>query len=152
MGIPKKTGKNICPEKIFSYDRLLIFKMYGTQRDMLQTLLFSGKSITYNYYEPAINIATVFGLVRNEKGTVAVSNRIFETWLYNLFLSSADMQKKSIYEAPLRDKNQFIVNGQLDMKKILERFVHHFQEIYGDQKEQFLEEEGRNDYRGGCLT
>lgn len=126
--------------------------MYGTQRDMLQTLLFSGKSITYNYYEPAINIATVFGLVRNEKGTVAVSNRIFETWLYNLFLSSADMQKKSIYEAPLRDKNQFIVNGQLDMKKILERFVHHFQEIYGDQKEQFLEEEGRNDYRGGCLT
>lgn len=53
-------------EKVASYPDL---------RDMLQTLLFSGKSITYNYYEPAINIATVFGLVRNEKGTVSGRGR-----------------------------------------------------------------------------
>ena len=53
-------------EKVASYPDL---------SDMLQTLLFSGKSITYNYYEPAVNIATVFGLVRNEKGTVSGRGR-----------------------------------------------------------------------------
>ena len=110
---------------------------------MIDSLLFSGKTIVYNYYEPAINIATIFGLVKNENGAVVVSNRIFETWLYNLYLSSAEMQKKSIYETSLRDKNQFIKDGRLDMKRILEKFVCHFHEIYGDKNEQFLEEEGR---------
>ena len=116
---------------------------YPDLREMLASLLFSGKTIAYNYYEPAINIATILGLVKNENGAVSVSNRIFETWLYNLYLSSAEMQKKSIYEASLRDKNQFIKDGQLNMKMILEMFVCHFHEIYGDKNKQFLEEEGR---------
>lgn len=116
---------------------------YPDLREMIDSLLFSGKTIVYNYYEPAINIATIFGLVKNENGAVVVSNRIFETWLYNLYLSSAEMQKKSIYETSLRDKNQFIKDGRLDMKRILEKFVCHFHEIYGDKNEQFLEEEGR---------
>ena len=53
------------------------------------------------------------------------------------------MQKKEIYAASLMDKNQFIVNGCLNMRLILEKFVVHFHDLYGDQNETFLEEEGR---------
>ena len=72
-------------EKLESYQEL---------NSMLYSLLFTGKAIVYNYYETSINIATMFGFVKNENGVLAVSNRIFETWLYNLYLSSAEMQKK----------------------------------------------------------
>ena len=93
-------------EKLESYPEL---------NNMLYSLLFTGKAIVYNYYETSINIATMFGFVKNENGVLVVSNRIFETWLYNLYLSSADMQKKEIYAASLLDKNQFITNGYLNM-------------------------------------
>ena len=74
-------------EKLESYPEL---------NSMLYSLLFTGKAIVYNYYEASIDIATMFGFVKNENGVLAVSNRIFETWLYNLYLSSAEMQKNTI--------------------------------------------------------
>ena len=66
---------------------------YPGLSDMLKTLLFTGKSISYNYYEESINIATMFGFVRDNNGVLVISNRIFETWLYNLYLSTAEMQQ-----------------------------------------------------------
>ena len=121
-------------EKLTSYPEL---------NTMLESLLFTGKAITYNYYEPSINIATMFGFVKNQNGILVIANRIFETWLYNLYLSAAKMQKKEIYSAALMDKNQFIVNGHLNMRLILEKFVTHFTDLYGDSDETFVEEEGR---------
>ena len=121
-------------EKLESYPEL---------NSMLYSLLFTGKAIVYNYYETSINIATMFGFVKNENGVLVVSNRIFETWLYNLYLSSAEMQNKEIYAASLMDKNQFITNGYLNMRLVLEKFVQHFDDLYGDSDETFLEDEGR---------
>ncbi len=121
-------------EKLISYPKL---------NEMLRMLLFTGRSIVYNYYEPATNIATMFGFVKNQNGTLAVANRIFDTWLYNLFLSTAEMQELDIYKASLQDKNQFVVNGCLNMQLILERFVMHFHDLYGDSDETFIEDEGR---------
>ena len=121
-------------EKLVSYPEL---------NDMLKSLLFTGKPIVFNYYEPSIGVASMFGFVKNKNGMLVVANRIFETWLYNFYLSAADMQKKEIYAASLMDKNQFIVNGCLNMRLILEKFVVHFNDLYGDQNETFLEEEGR---------
>ena len=110
---------------------------------MLQSLLFTGKNIPYNFYESSINIATLFGFVKNQNGNLAIANRIFDTWLYNLFLSSSEMHEKDIYKISLQDKNQFIVNGNLNMRLILEKFVVHFHDLYGNCSEQFLEDEGR---------
>lgn len=45
--------------------------------------------------------------------------------------------------ASLQDKRQFVEGGRLDMRKVLERFVVHFNELYGDSSETFVEEEGR---------
>ena len=116
---------------------------YPELNDMLQSLLFTGKAIAYNYYEPAISVATMFGFVKNNHGVLAIANRIFETWLYNLYLSTSEMQKQQIYSDALLDKNQFIVNGHLNMRQILERFVIHFNDLYGDSDETFIEQEGR---------
>lgn len=110
---------------------------------MLRTVLFTGKNIAYNFYEPSMNIATMFGLVKNKNGVLAVANRIFDTWLYNLYLSAAELQNLDIYKASLQDKNQFVINGRLNMKRILERFVEHFDDLYHNSDETFIEETGR---------
>ena len=110
---------------------------------MLYSLLFTGKSIVYNVDEPAIDMATMFGFIKNEQGMAVVANRIFETRLYNRYLSAAEMQRNGIYKAALQDKSQFITNGRLNMKLLLEKFAVHFNDLYGDNDNTFVEEEGR---------
>lgn len=75
-------------------------------------MLLTGKSVTYNANNPIIDIATMFGLIKNKNGFVAIANRIFETVLYDYYLSSTEMKNNSIHKCSLQDKNQFIVNEQ----------------------------------------
>ena len=110
---------------------------------MLGELLFAGKAITYNPTSQAIQLALMFGFIKNEEGKVVPANRIFDTLLYNHFLSVDELYSSDIYKASLQDKNQFIMNGHLNMRKILEKFVQHFHDLYGSCKERFMEEEGR---------
>ena len=116
---------------------------YPELNSMLESLLFTGKSIVYNADNSAIDNATMFGFIKNDRGTVAIANRIFEMRLYNLYLSGTKMQEQNIYKASLEDKNQFVIDGHLNMRLILEKFVVHFNELYSDKNEAFLEEEGR---------
>ena len=116
---------------------------YPELNQMLRSLLFTGKNIAYNSDEPVIDMATMLGFIKNQNGIVVIANRLFETRLYNLYLTSAKMQELDIYKASLQDKAQFIVDGRLNMRLILEKFVLHFNDLYGDSNETFLEEEGR---------
>lgn len=110
---------------------------------MLHSLLFTGRSIVYDPDNPAIDVAAMFGFIRNFHGNVAVSNRIFETRLYNRYLSTVEIQRQKLYKASLQDRNQFIVDGHLDMRRILEKFVEHFNDLYHDSEEAFVEDVGR---------
>lgn len=71
-------------------------KDYPELNQMIQEVLFKGKSITYNSDETSIDIATMFGFIKNQNGKVVIANRIFETRLYNYYLSTAEMQGKEI--------------------------------------------------------
>lgn len=116
---------------------------YPGLHQTLKDLLFFGKTITYSPTHPAINLAIMFGFVKNEGGKIIPANRIFDTLLYNHFLSADEMHTSDIYKASLQDRNQFVTNGQLNMRKVLEKFTEHFHELYGSQEERFIEEEGR---------
>ena len=48
-----------------------------------------------------------------------------------------------MYDAGVQERNQFIVDGQLDMRRILETFIETFDYLYGDEDETFLEDAGR---------
>lgn len=116
---------------------------YPELNELLQSLLFNGKEIVYVVGVHSFEIALMFGFVKKSNNTIIVANRIFEILLYNLFLTSPKMQQNNIYDAALKDKNQFIKNDHLDMDLILEKFVLHFNELYGSEKHTFLEEDGR---------
>ena len=116
---------------------------YPELKEIIYTILFTGREISYSPLNPVIETAAMFGFVKNVKGNVVIANRIFETILYNLFLTSAEVQGTDIYKAALKDKNQFVCHGHLNMDLLLERFVEHFDELYGDLSDTFKEEDGR---------
>ena len=115
---------------------------YPDMRRMLYELLYEGQSFPYNTDEETMDIARMFGFIREWEGKVMVSNRIFETRLYNLFVSEERLHS-AIYTEGAKDRNLFIRDGRLDMRRVLERFIVHFTELYGGSDEKFLEKSGR---------
>lgn len=144
-----KEGFNEAVRMLLSEKNTLFESLIGKLHDyprlntMLETVLFTGRTFLYNSDENTTDIASMFGFIKNRNGTVAVANRIFEMRLYNYYLSQSEMQETELYRTSLQDRSQFIVNGHLNMRRILEKFVFHFTEIYGESDEKFLEEEGR---------
>lgn len=63
---------------------------YPQLRQMLYEILFQGQSFPYNPDNHAIDIGMMFGFIREADGLVVISNRIFETRLYNMFLSEGN--------------------------------------------------------------
>ncbi len=118
-------------------------KDYTELDEMAFEILFSGKSVPFRPLNPVIGMASMFGFIKNQNGDVAIANRIFETVLYNLYLSAEEIQKNDIYSASVREKNQFVIGGHLNMRLVLERFVEHFHDLYSDSEEKFIEESGR---------
>ncbi len=144
-----KNGFNEAVRLILSEKNTLFESLIGKLHDypelskLIKGILFTGKSYPYNTDEGIIDMAAMFGFIKNQNGNVAVANRIFEIRLYNFFLSEDELRENDIYRASLQDKNQFIIDGCLDMRKVLEKFVWHFHDVFGKCGKRFLEEEGR---------
>ena len=65
--------------------------MYGELRDMLYAILFMGQRFSYNADNNAISLGAMFGFLKEVDNCVAIANRIFETRLYNFFLSKEEL-------------------------------------------------------------
>lgn len=113
-------------------------------RQAMHRILFRGERVPYNIDNYVINLGIMFGFMKMEDGAVQISNRIFETRIYNLFISE-EVLRSEMYKAASADKdcNRFVHNGKLDMEQVLERFVESFTDIYADADETFVEENGR---------
>lgn len=115
---------------------------YPELRNMLRAILFNGKSFPYNPDSHPIDIGTMFGFVKEENGTVMIANRIFETRLYNLFMSE-DLINSATYQDALLNRNQFVEHGRLNMDLVMKKFMEHFTDVYADCEESFIEDNGR---------
>ena len=78
------------------------------------------------------------GFIKNLNGNAVIYNRIFESMLYNLFISE-EFSGSKMYDAGAQDKNLFIADGHLNVRRVLEKFVETFDYLYGDEEEAFLE-------------
>ena len=111
-------------------------------RNLLYNILFRGQKISYNIDNAVIESAAMYGFISSKNDCVSVANRIFETRIYNWFISQEATDSR-MYSEGVNDKSQFIMGTQLNMEKILEKFVLHFNDIYGTQPDKFKEDDGR---------
>lgn len=58
---------------------------YPDMKRVLYSILMEGKQITYNSLQNSIAQMKMYGFIKDDNGRVAVSNRIFETVLYNIY-------------------------------------------------------------------
>ena len=111
-------------------------------RKLLYGILFKGQKIPYNPDDATIDDAFMYGFVKNEHGLIEVANRVFEVRIYNWFIS-IETTDSLIFAEGVNDKNQFISGNQLNVELILEKFIQHFNDIYGSQPDKFKEDDGR---------
>lgn len=116
---------------------------YPELERVISRLLFNGEKIVYSPDAEEIETAMMFGFAKRDGAAVTIANRIFETRLYDRFLTATEWKENSMTQASFSDRNGFIVNGYLNMRRILEKFTQHFQELYGEEDERFVEEYGR---------
>lgn len=117
-------------------------KDYPDLRGLLYDILFCGKSVPFNLGTELVSIGSMFGFLKDDAGQVAIANRIFEIWFYNLFIAEEAINSET-YHAGQQNKNQFIHNGELDMKLVLKKFVEHFTESFAGSTDRFVEDNGR---------
>lgn len=115
---------------------------YPEMKKMFQAILFQGSEFAYNPDVKEINLACMFGYAVEKNGKVQIANRIFETRLYNYFYSEEELSNAIVHMAK-RDKSYFVHNDRLDMDIVMKKFVEYFHDIYGQNNEQFVEDNGR---------
>ena len=81
---------------------------YPELNAMIQNILFQGTKYPYFQYNLPVSIGSMFGFLKEKDGFVSVSNRIFETSLYNFYISE-EITKDARSRGILRDKNQLVV-------------------------------------------
>lgn len=129
------------PNTLFD-DMIKHLTEYPELSQMLQNILFNGRTYPYNAYSRAVSIGTMFGFISEKDGNVCIANRIFETQMYNYFLSEELTRSQDQRIVP-PDKNQFIENGYLNMELVMEKFMQHYNDVYQKSDAKFLEENGR---------
>ena len=66
-------------------------ELFPELKAAIRSILMEGTKLTYNAQQDAIVQMQMYGLIRNDHNTVRIANRIFETLLYNLFLSDEEL-------------------------------------------------------------
>jgi len=108
--------------------------------DMCIDLIVDGRKITYNLDNPTIEKGELYGVFKNDGGSLKIHNRIYEQRIYNYLISKIE---NSLESDAFDFRDSFIDNGQLNLKEVLERFQVFIKEQYSDQDRGFLERNGR---------
>jgi hypothetical protein len=111
-------------------------KMY----DLIYDIVIEGTDRAFAIGNPEIELGSMFGILINKDGKVAVSNLIFEILITNYLASKMEAQTDII---KLLVKNDAVINGRLNLQLIIEKFCRHYRELYTEQSETFLEKHGR---------
>ncbi|MCL2159428.1 MAG: AAA-like domain-containing protein [Oscillospiraceae bacterium] len=121
-----------------------IYKNLSNNKELYQLLydiLIAGESYGFKLGNPAIDLANMYGIIANKNGLVAVSNRIFETIIYDYFISINETSGKA--QTIRGIVSDVVKNGRFDMELCLCKFAEHYAEIFTERDAKFLERHGR---------
>lgn len=119
---------------------------YATLRDQIKNMLFRGEAIEYLPDNKEQEQLEMYGFIINNQNTVILANKIFEMRLFKYFVGESKYSKDMRREV-LKNKPEFIKDGQLDIPLIMERFIESQRNIRNmndaASEKKYIEEEGR---------
>jgi len=128
--------KSILKSNLPLFDSLI--KQLDTYKDlqrMIEDILYQGKRVPFSSAEKSVNLGCMFGFLKEENGQVVIANRIFEMYLLNYFMAEEALESE-VFRQGQSDRNQFVRNNRLNMSLVLEKFIQHYNDIYGDNDEK----------------
>ena len=141
-GVLKAVNELLAVRNVLFDDIVKKIEQFPELKQTLKAILYSGQKFTFSPYEKYLQLGVMFNFITNANGVVAISCRLIETMLYTLFISEEKQSK--IYGLGEVDKNQFVHDGYIDMRRLMERFCVHFNEIYRlGHDDEFVENNGR---------
>ena len=116
---------------------------YPNLKKKLKKVLLRGDTLAWLPYDEEQQQLYMYGFIRNDHNTVAVSNRVFEMLLYTHFIGENN-DNDDLKQIASETKSVFVdEDGELDIPKIMDHFIIEHNRIHGDNTEKFLEDEGR---------
>jgi len=136
-----KAVKIILQKNLPNFDTLIKnIENNSDLEEMCVDLIVDGRKITYNLDNPTIEKGELYGIFKNDDGSLQIHNRIYEQRIYNYLISKIE---NSMESDAFDFKDSFIDNGQLNLKAVMERFQVFIKEQYSDRDRDFLERNGR---------
>ena len=112
-------------------------------KNQLRNILLRGDIVPNMPDDEEQKLLKMYGFIKNNHNTVAISNRIFETRLYYYFIGESN-RNEELKQSAAANKSVFITDdGWLDIPKIMDHFIIEHNRIHGNDSEKILEEEGR---------
>jgi hypothetical protein len=106
---------------------------------IVQSVLYEGRVQAFSLSNPTIEKGVMFGILSEKEHKVAISNIIFETYLYDYLVSV----NSNSYGLLGEDRNQFINNGKLNMEQVMIKFQELMKCEYRSEDDKFIESQGR---------
>ncbi|MCL2026230.1 MAG: AAA-like domain-containing protein, partial [Leptospirales bacterium] len=120
-----------------------IFKNLNNNKD-LDNLMFNivalGKKYTHSHGIPAMDLGLTFGFLIKQGDNVAIGNKFFEILLYRFFTTRLELERDI---SRMTVPSDVISGDKLNMQMLIEKFAHHYYEIYKKSLKKFVEEECR---------
>ena len=116
---------------------------YPDLKDKLRRILLRGETFAWLPYDEEQQQLFMYGFIRNDHNTVAVSNRMFEMLLYTHFIGEGN-RNNELKQRASEIRQVFVTeDGWLDVPEIMRHFIREHHRIHEGHTEKFLEEEGR---------
>ena len=133
--------KNIIVEKNTLIDDLGKNIMnYKDLYDLLYDITVNGSDYAYSATNHAIDLGITFGYLKKQNGKAVIDNTIFETIIYEHFITEKKLKGISINRVL---PNEIIEDDKFDMVLCVKKFAEHYYELYKENEKKFLEEECR---------
>jgi len=112
--------------------------------NLARRIILDGENITYVRTDEILNLATIYGVFKEENGICKVNNRIYEQLIYNHMMIKIIRQNKYASMSDYNFKSYCIdEDGSLNIKKVLIKFQEFMKHEYSDKRQHFLEEDRR---------
>lgn len=112
--------------------------------NFLKRIVLDGENITYVKTDEIINLATIYGILKEENGNCKINNRIYDQLIYDHMMMKVIRKNTYTSMSHYNYKANFIkVDGELDVRKILIKFQEFMKHENSSKREAFLEEDGR---------
>jgi hypothetical protein len=109
--------------------------------ELMRRVTLEDAEISFDSLNPEISTGVMFGVLSGNDGLVAVSNVIFETRIFEYFVSVAQTQQ--IIKKSPDPVSLFVQGGVLDMDSVLDRFSVFMRSEYRDEDGDFIERHAR---------